>query len=76
MQTLEIVTEVFSRILNRPDLELKLNDSPKTIDGWDSLTHPEIITTIEEQLDIEFDFKELAGIRNVADLVTLIDKKQ
>jgi len=73
--TIDTITEIFSGILNRPGLKLAITDSPDTVKGWDSLTHPELITALEEKLDIEFDFKELASIKNIADLVSLIENK-
>jgi acyl carrier protein len=73
--TLEIITETFAALLKRPGLKLEMSDSPATVTGWDSLTHPELITSIEEKLDIEFDFKELASIKNIADLASLIESK-
>jgi len=77
MQTsIEIITEIFSDLLQKPGLKLTLADSPDSVDGWDSLTHPEIIATIEEKLEIDFDFKELAGIKTIADLIHLTDMKR
>jgi acyl carrier protein len=73
--TIEIITEIFAGILKRPGIKLIMADSPSTVDGWDSLTHPELITAIEEKLDIEFDFKELASIKTIADLVSLTETK-
>jgi len=74
--TIELITEIFAELLKRPELKLVMNDSPNTVDGWDSLTHPELITAIEEKLDIDFDFKELASIKNIADLVSLTEAKR
>jgi len=73
--TIEQITEIFAKLLKKPGLKLELTDSPNTIAGWDSLTHPELISEIEEKLDIEFDFRELAGIKNITDLVNLTDSK-
>ena len=73
--TIDTITEILSGILNRPGLKQAITDSPDTVKGWDSLTHPELITALEEKLDIEFDFKELASIKNIADLVSLIENK-
>jgi len=73
--TIESITEIFATLLKRPGLKLEMTDSPETIAGWDSLTHPELITAIEEKLDIEFDFKELASIKNISDLVSLTESK-
>jgi acyl carrier protein len=74
--TLEIITGIFARLLKKPGLKLEMNDSPDTVAGWDSLTHPELITEVEQCFEIEFDFKELAGIKSIADLVQLTDLKQ
>jgi acyl carrier protein len=73
--TLEIINEVFRNLLNKPDLKLTLSDSPDTVSGWDSLTHPELISGIEEKLDIEFSFKELASIKDIAYLIELTNSK-
>jgi acyl carrier protein len=73
--TLELITDIFANLLKKPGLKLVMTDSPNTVSGWDSLTHPELISEIEEKLEIEFDFRELAGIKNIADLVHLTDSK-
>lgn len=73
--TIELITEVFATLLKRPGLKLTMNDSPDTVAGWDSLTHPELITAIEERMEIDFDFRELASIKTIADLVSLIESK-
>ncbi len=73
--TIELITEVFATLLKRPGLKLTMADSPDTVAGWDSLTHPELITAIEERMEIDFDFRELASIKTIADLVSLIESK-
>jgi len=73
--TIELITEVFATLLKRPGLKLTMTDSPDTVAGWDSLTHPELITAIEERLEIDFDFRELASIKTISDLVSLIESK-
>jgi acyl carrier protein len=72
---IDTITEIFATLLKRPGMKLEMTDSPETIPGWDSLTHPELITDIEEKLDIEFDFRELASIKNISDLVSLTESK-
>lgn len=74
--TIEIITGIFADLLKRPGLKLAMTDSPETVEGWDSLTHPELITAIEEKLDIDFDFRELASIKNIADLVSITETKR
>lgn len=74
--TIEIITGIFAELLKQPGLKLVMSDSPNTVDGWDSLTHPELITAIEEKLDIDFDFRELASIKTIADLVSITEIKR
>lgn len=38
---------------------------------WDSLKHIEIIFAVEDELDIEFSEKEMAGLDSVARIVDL-----
>lgn len=45
------------------------------VDGWDSLSHVNLITTIEAKFGIRFTQKELLKQKNVGDLITDIDCK-
>jgi acyl carrier protein len=74
--TIEIINGIFAELLKKPGLKLVMTDSPNTVNGWDSLTHPELITAIEEKLDIDFDFRELASIKTIADLVSITEAKR
>jgi acyl carrier protein len=74
--TLQVINDIFAGVLKRPGISLRPDDSPKSVEGWDSLTHPELMTSLEEKLDIEFSFRELAGITKISDLITLIESKQ
>jgi len=45
------------------------------VDGWDSLSHVNLITTIEAKFNIRFTQKELLKQRNVGNLIDDIDRK-
>lgn len=45
------------------------------VDGWDSLSHINLITTAEAKFGIRFSQKELLKHRNVGDLASDIDRK-
>lgn len=45
------------------------------VDGWDSLSHVNLIITIEAKFNIRFTQKELLGQRNVGDLIADIEQK-
>jgi acyl carrier protein len=69
------ISQIFRDIFERPNLKIKITDSPLTIDGWESLTHVMLVSTIEEHFLIEFSFRDLAGIKTVGDLVNIVETK-
>ena len=71
----EQISKIFRDVFERPNLSLKITDSPLNIDGWESLTHVILLTAIEEHFSIEFSFKDLAGIKTVGDLVHIVETK-
>jgi acyl carrier protein len=45
------------------------------VDGWDSLSHVNLILTIETRFNIKFTQKELLTFKNVGDLMDCIRRK-
>ena len=50
-------------------------DPTNDVDGWDSLSHVNLILAIETKFTITFSQKELLTFRNVGDLYKSIEKK-
>ena len=76
MTTLESLTEVFRRVFDDGELVLAAEMTSNDIDGWDSLTHVNLILAVESRYRIRFTQKELLTQKNVGDLVRMIDGKQ
>jgi acyl carrier protein len=72
-QIYQKLNTIFSYIFNR-DIQLKFNTIAPDVEGWDSLTHMIIISEIEDAFQIRFTMEEILNMRNVADMVTLIEK--
>jgi acyl carrier protein len=47
----------------------------RDVEGWDSLTHMEIITEIEAVFNIKFKLKDLNKLKNLGTLIELIESK-
>lgn len=45
------------------------------VENWDSLTHMLMITKVEEQFGVKFKLKELNKMKQVGDLISLIESK-
>ena len=73
---LQSVSEIIKDVLSLPDLVVTNNTSAEEIDEWDSMTHIQIITAIEAKFKVRFALGELQALKNVGDMVALIQKKQ
>ncbi len=75
MTTLETVNEVLREVLDDPELRIAPATTANDVDGWDSLSHVNVIVAIETRFGIEFSQREALGFRNVGDMVRTIDAK-
>lgn len=70
-----VLTEVFRDVFMKDDMVLTPEMSGKTVTGWNSLKHIELILYTEQRLDLKFTTQELDNLRQVGDLVRLIQLK-
>lgn len=45
------------------------------VEAWDSMNHMELITTIENHFQIQFDFMEVMDFENIEDMVIAIQNR-
>ncbi len=72
MELLERLNKVFCEVFEDEDIKITPDMTANDIDGWDSLSHVNLIVAIESRFDIEFSQKELVTFRNVGDLLNSI----
>jgi acyl carrier protein len=75
MKTEEIMTEVFRTVFDDPSIELRPGMTANDVEGWDSLSHVNLIIAIELRFDIQFSQKELLTFKTVGDLINSINRK-
>jgi acyl carrier protein len=75
MTTTEMVNQVFQRVFDDQSIRVRPEMTASDIDGWDSLSHVNLITALEARFDIRFTQKELLKQRNVGDLMAAIEQK-
>jgi len=56
-------------------IQLTPETSAKDVDGWDSLSHIRLILTVERAFKIKFSTSEIGSMKNVGDLVELIEAR-
>jgi acyl carrier protein len=72
---LEEVQSIFRDILDQPDLILTRDSNASNVEDWDSLAHVNLVTAIERHYKIKFALGELQELKNVGDMIDLIQQK-
>ena len=71
---MEQLQDVFRKVFQDKNLVISENTSSKDIKMWDSLTHLELIASIEEEFKIKFSFEEVMKFNTVGDMIRVIEK--
>ena len=69
-----VLEKVVSKVLMRDNISLRLEMTAPDVEGWDSLNHVQIIFTLEEELGIQFEVREIQNLDTIGNLVELINK--
>lgn len=72
---LERLQPIFQDVLDAPQLIIDRDDSAKSIEGWDSLVHISLIASVEGEFGVRFALGELEELKNIGDMIDLIEKK-
>ena len=72
---LEKLQPIFQDIFEDDDLLITAESSADSVEGWDSLAHIVLIFAIEQEFKIKFALGELEAMKDVGDMVELMQKK-
>ncbi len=73
--TLKKLQHVFREVFDDSSIKLNEKTTAKDIDGWDSLMHITLIAEVEDAFGVKFSMKEVTGMKNIGEMVQLIEKK-
>jgi acyl carrier protein len=76
MTTLEKLNNIFRTVFDNDELNVQPEMTANDVDGWDSLSHVNLILAVEKGFGIRFSQRELLTFKNVGDLVRCIEGKQ
>ena len=74
-EIIEKLTHIFREVFNDNSIELRDDMTAADVENWDSLTHMLMITKVEEDLGIKFKLKELNKLKQVGDIISLVEEK-
>jgi acyl carrier protein len=78
MEPAEIIKqldEIFVDVIDNEDIKLTTETTAGDVDGWDSLSHIQLVVAIEKHFRIRFTAKEIQSWKNVGELVASIQSK-
>jgi acyl carrier protein len=70
------LTQVFHDVFDDDTIVVSPELTADDVDEWDSLTHIRLVMAIEKAFGLKFSAAEVEQLRNVGDLMTLIDAKK
>lgn len=74
-EILDQVQLIFLDILDEESLVLTAETTAQDVEGWDSLTHIQLIVAIEKYFKIKFTSKEILSWKNIGEMIDSIKSK-
>ncbi len=71
----EIINEVFQDTFDDDTIVVTAGTTADDIEDWDSLEHINLIVAIEEKFAIKFKMAEVTGMKNVGEMVEIIEER-
>jgi acyl carrier protein len=73
--TLRKVSSLIGDLLDLDELTLTRATTARDVEGWDSLAHVRIVVAAELAFGVRFATGEITSMKNVGDLVDLIERR-
>jgi acyl carrier protein len=71
--------EIFRQVFDDPTIVLRDDMTAVDVDGWDSMTHIDLLIAIERDLGIKFATAEMSRLKqpdqNIGSMIRLIESK-
>lgn len=75
MSTFETLNGIFRMVFDDDDIQITPEMTANDIEGWDSLSHVNLITTVEARFEVRFTHKELLRLKSIGDLLNTLEEK-
>ncbi len=76
MNTLQAINELLRDLFDNPEISVTPASTANDVDGWDSLSHVNVILAVEAKFGVRFGQREVLTFKNVGDMVRAIDKRR
>ena len=66
---------IFKQVFNHEDISINDEMTANDVDQWDSLSHMLLISTVESEFNVKFKLRDLNKMKNVGDMINIIQSK-
>jgi acyl carrier protein len=73
--SLDALNAVFRDVFDDDSISVTPSTTAKDIDGWTSVMHVSLIVSVERAFGVRFRSHEVAGLKNVGELIAMIESK-
>ena len=73
--TYKKLTKVFREVFDDDSIELTPETTANDIDDWDSIEHINLISAVEDEFGMRFQMREFSGMKNVGEMVQIIESR-
>ena len=74
-EILQAVQEIFQDVFDDEDIVVTETTNADDIEDWDSLNHINLVSAIEMEFSVRFALGELAELKDVGDMIDLMQTK-
>jgi acyl carrier protein len=71
----ERLTAIFHDVFDNEAIELTRELTADDVDEWDSLSHLRLVLSVEQAFKVKFSASEVGKLKNVGELVDLIEAR-
>jgi len=75
-EILEKLQDVFRDVFEDDELTIHRASSADDVEGWDSLMHVSLMINVERAFKAKFSTTQVASLKNVGELVDLLESRQ
>lgn len=69
------VRKIFWNVFDDDSLVIADATNADDIEDWDSFEHINLVVAMEKKFQLKFDLKEVGALKNVGEMVDLIEKR-
>ena len=76
MNVMPELVDLIRKVFACPDVQITATTTAQDVEGWDSLSHVNLIVAAEDRFRVTFTQAELLKMRNVGDLAARVEEHQ